>query len=165
MLRESDRTLLATAYSRASARVPAERSRVQAISQLADTAMNLFDGDMKTSWICRNEVTGPQWVTIELPAAKRIDRITISQSYQQPEYATEGYRIEGSLDGYTFETLAQGSLPAQSGASRMHEIDKPARFIRIVALSIHPNTAYSSPALSEVEIIADGKSIREWLRQ
>lgn len=162
-LEESDFTAIAAAYRRSAAQVPAPRRRVTATSEhsQANGAVNLFDGDLKTNWICRNAVPLPQSVTLELPAPATIDRVSLSQSSQRLDYSTRRYRIEGSVDGYHFESWAEGELPAQLGASRSEQTSgRRARFLRIVVLSIHPAAPYSSPALSEVEIVADGMPAR-----
>lgn len=129
------------------------------------SALSLFDGNPKTDWICRNSVGTPQQVTVQLPATKTIDRVTIAQTSSRLDYNTDRYRIEGSLYGYNFEAWVEGRLPIEGGAVRTHEVGKRARFVRIVVLSIHPDAGYSSPGLSEVKIMAEGKPVREWLRE
>src|SRR5439155_5043982 len=110
------------AYRRASTHVPALLRRVTATSESGPAygATNLFDGDPKTNWLCRNAVPLPQSVTFELPATAAIEQVSLSQSSQRLDYSTRRYRIEGSVDGYHYDSLAEGELPHELGASRQH---------------------------------------------
>lgn len=167
-LSESDSAALADAHAHLAADTPVERRRVVATSQANNTnfsALSLFDGNPETQWICRNSSGTPQSVTVQLPAAKTIDQVTLAQAVARLDYNTDRYRIEGSADGVHFDSWVEGRLPLAKGSARTHQIGKRARFVRIVVLSIHPDAAFSSPSLSEVEIVAGGRPVREWLRE
>ncbi len=78
---------------------------------------NAIDGDLSREnygygavWVSQRPAEN-QWVLVNLPAAKPINRIRVLNNASQSAYRTLSYQVELSADGRVFRKVAGGTLP------------------------------------------------------
>ena len=117
---------------------PKNAMAVKTTASSEETGKNNFawravDGDPATRW-CANGPTYPQWLQLELEKPKTLTGIETTWENN----GVYQYKIEGSTDGKTWITLADGSTNDKP-APYKHEIAKAdgIRFVKIHALGKH----------------------------
>jgi hypothetical protein len=129
---------------------------VVADSEYNDTtyaAFRVFDGDLKTSWICKDRAPLPQTITVTLRRKRTIDSVKLVQGTYHPAYNVRTFRVEASADGKTFSPLFDGELENRPGAVLQRRFAPvEALTVRVVVTAVYPNVEYSSPSLAEIEI-------------
>jgi hypothetical protein len=123
-------------------------------------ACRVLDGDLKTSWLCKDRAPLPQTITITLRQKRTIDYVKLVQGTYHPAYNARTFRVEASADGKTFSPLFEGELENRLGAVVRRKFPpKEVRAVRVVITAVYPNVDYSSPSLAEIEI---GLGTRSW---
>jgi len=134
-------------------------------SQYNDTmyaACRVLDGDLKTSWICKDRAPLPQRITVTLRRKRTIDYVKLVQGTYHPAYNSRTFRVEASADGKTFSPLFDGQLENRLGATMKRSFAPvEAIAVRVVVTAVYPNVDYSSPSLAEIEI---GLGTQSWTR-
>jgi hypothetical protein len=123
-------------------------------------ACRVLDGDLKSSWLCKDRASLPQTITITLRQKRTIDYVKLVQGTYHPAYNSRTFRVEASADGKTFSPLFEGELENRLGAIiRRSFPPREASTVRVVITAVYPNVDYSSPSLAEIEI---GLGTRRW---
>ena len=160
----AERVRKAVAHVRQMAQLQKQRlpATVTATSQWDDSSHSAFkalDGDLQTSWLCKDRAPLPQTITITLRQPRAIDWVKVVQGAYHPAYNTRKFRIESSPDGKHFSVLGEGELENHLGVGWQKRFPPvEALVVRVVITSVYPNLEYSSPSLAEIQIGLDNKS-------
>ena len=76
----------------------------------AEATEKAFDGDTASKWLDNASVPSvaePSWVSISLPEAKAVNRLSLTSANDAPERDPENFFLEASEDGENWITLAQ----------------------------------------------------------
>ncbi|HTI70933.1 MAG TPA: discoidin domain-containing protein [Candidatus Limnocylindria bacterium] len=113
----------------------------------AHPAKDAIDGDPGSRW-CASDGSAPQWWQVELAKEENTTGANIdwesSRAYR--------YKIDLSLDGKTWQTMADGSQNTANSPSDLHWNTTPARFLKITFLG-GPDGGWGS--IKEVQVYGD----------
>jgi hypothetical protein len=127
--------------------IPRTGWKVTASENLADAAL-LFDGKPETRWKTEAMQKTGQWLQVELPAETLISAVRFDQWKAQGDHPKSA-RIEGSLDGKKWNTLAEGN-----GLPGLSEFYFPAAKVKFVKATVTKNQRDKPWSVFEFEIIA-----------
>lgn len=88
----------------------------------AESAARAFDNSNSTKWLDNGGTpsTGnPSWVQLQLPAAKIVNKLTITSANDAPDRDPENFTLKGSNNGTSYTTL--GSWNSQTFTSRFQK--------------------------------------------
>ena len=137
---------------------PVWGTRIQATSAYSDAsaAWNVADGSVERGhgWLSADNAPLPQTLTLVFAEPFRLTLARIRQArWGGSMYHTKEFRVEGSADGETFQSIASGALSDNPEAEWMQPLSNGVvRAIRIVILSSY--TAVQTCGLGEVELMA-----------
>lgn len=118
-------------------------------------AYSVFDGVPSTSWVA---LTGPtQWVRIQLPSAKKVNRFRITNRPTSDTFQNNPrtFALYGSNDGTNFTLLASGSSTSNvGGAQTTVNIPTPASWL-YYQLNITAAFQVGAVTLGELELLGD----------
>lgn len=121
------------------------------------SAFNAVDGSLEhgNSWLCKDNVSLPQSLKLTLSEPFALTQINIYQSrWIGSMYHVKDFRVEGSKDGLTYQTIEFGTLPNTSDAKWSTKINNVNYLtIRIIILSSYSDI--QTCGLGEVELIAN----------
>lgn len=124
----------------------------------AENIKNVFDNNPKTRWDTKTPQVPGMWFEIELPQEQNLGLVRLDQGASSNDYP-RGYKLEGSADGQTWKTLAQGK-----GAPGMSDITFPAakvKFLKITTTASQPGLFWSISELELFEALpTQGKSAK-----
>ncbi len=107
-----------------------------------------IDGDSNSRW-CASGPSAPQWWQVDLGAAKHVTGCQLTWESTSGVYE---YKVEGSTDGKTWNTLADQSHNAKSGSPKL-AFDANVRYVRVDFLGAGPGAGWAS--LREVNVLGD----------
>jgi hypothetical protein len=92
------------------------------------TAANLIDGDVNTMWVNQlgAGLTNPHTITVDM--GEVVDDIAGFYFYQRSLNPTRNLEVQTSMDGETWETYGQFTLPSTSGEPVYLELPNPVSF-------------------------------------
>jgi len=137
---------------------PVWGTKITATSAFSDTyaASKAADGSFAqgNSWVSMDNAPLPQTLTLTFAEPFNLTLARIHQPQVMGSfYHTKDFRVEGSADGTTFQTIATGTLADDSNAEWTHPLSNSVlRAVRIVILSSY--TAVQTCGLGEVELMA-----------
>lgn len=103
-------------------------------------ASRVVDGNYATRWVAADSDSGA-WLRIDLGAVRQVERQEIRLEYPWKPYA---FRVQGSLDGVDWETLADHPATAPIGSPFV--IGRPVR-VRHLRLVFAGSAASAAPAV------------------
>lgn len=118
---------------------------------------NAVDGDLNNqdygrdaAWHSQRPAVD-QWLQVHLPVPQRLTSVRLLNASAQSAYRTRDYRLEVSLDGRRFRTVAKGTLPDDGSTwTEVQLKNVPAKFVRFVGeTGYNPDYAVG---LKEIEI-------------
>jgi putative membrane-bound dehydrogenase-like protein len=92
-------------------------------------AGHAVDGKANTRW-CASDGSAPQWLQIDLQEPQALRGCELQWESSSAAYR---YRVEGSLDGQSWETLVDRSRRGESG-QHQHQFNAAPRFVRVTFL-------------------------------
>jgi len=129
--------------------------RAQATSSLDGlTAQNAFDEDIRTYWSARSEKPG-EWLSVNLGKPARIEAVQVN--FAEHEATARGrsalyhqYRLERSMDGKTWEILADRSANRADVPHDYLPLPAPviAQFVRLTNVNMPGGGTFSIRDLS-----------------
>lgn len=141
-------------------------TQVRATSQYSAeyAATNVVDGSLQAahSWLSKDHATLPQTLTLALNEPFTLTQIVVNQTSWNGTsmYHTKNFRVDGSVDGTTFQTIAKGTLADASDAVWSQNIASVTyRAIRIVITSSY--TSVQTCGLGEVQLMASVPADKE----
>lgn len=122
----------------------------------AHAAFNAIDGSLELghSWLSKDYASLPQTLTMTLHEPFTLTQINVYQSrWTGNMYHSKDFRVEGSTDGTTYQTIATGTLPNESDAKWTADVNNLTySSIRVVITSSYSNIKVCG--LGEVELMA-----------
>ncbi|MEQ1827689.1 MAG: discoidin domain-containing protein [Pirellula sp.] len=89
-----------------------------------------IDGNLQTRW-CADGPSFPQWFQLEFEEPKSLENISIDWESPNQPYR---FRVEGSMDGKSFETLVDQSKNTNAQSTDIAMVSKAAKFVRITGV-------------------------------
>jgi len=113
------------------------------------TADRANDGRQDTRWTAMGSPSYPQWWMVDLGQSTCIEGLTISWCATRRAYS---YRIETSLDGFSFTTAINRSRNRTKGTT-VDAFFADARYVRVTVLGVTP----SGVTASAYEVTVNGQ--------
>jgi hypothetical protein len=114
-------------------------------------AANAVDGDERTTWRTASGVSAPHSITLDLQSARNLAGITyLPRQDGEVEGIVGQYRVSVSVDGTSFEKVADGSWRFDAGLRAASFRADGVRYVRFEAVS----SGCTAAATAELNVIA-----------
>ncbi|KAF2680123.1 carbohydrate-binding module family 32 [Lentithecium fluviatile CBS 122367] len=134
--------------------------------QAGNEPSNVLDSNTATFWHSRYDPTLdalPNWIQMDMNATYNIHTIVYTPRQDRPNGRIGSHRIEVSVDGTIWgNPVAQGTWANDNLVKTVQFTTKPARYVRITALSEAQNTGKQWSSCAEIRVFHEAGNRGPW---